>query len=128
VIDVHRRESRQARGWKRDGDEADRGGQAAEGWDDFSDHVARQLVVRSALADLPTTQHEAITLAYFEDLSQTQIAARLGVPLGTVKTRLRAALERLRHVLAPLPGAERAELPVQSAAEEPVSRSVAASR
>ena len=56
--------------------------------------------VASALAELPQTQLEAVTLAYFEGLTQAEIAARLGVPLGTVKGRLRLALDRLR-MLAP---------------------------
>ena len=56
--------------------------------------------VASALAELPPHQLEAVSLAYFEGLTQAEIAARLGVPLGTVKGRLRLALERLR-TLAP---------------------------
>ena len=56
--------------------------------------------VASALAELPPQQLEAVSLAYFEGLTQTEIAERLGVPLGTVKGRLRLALDRLR-TLAP---------------------------
>ena len=56
--------------------------------------------VASALAELPQSQLEAVSLAYFEGLTQAEIAARLGVPLGTVKGRLRLALDRLR-MLAP---------------------------
>ena len=56
--------------------------------------------VASALAELPPQQLEAVSLAYFEGLTQAEIAARLGVPLGTVKGRLRLALDRLR-TLAP---------------------------
>ncbi len=56
--------------------------------------------VAAALAELPRPQLEALSLAYFDGLSQSEIAERLCVPLGTVKGRIRLALDRLR-VLAP---------------------------
>ena len=56
--------------------------------------------VASALAELPRPQLQAVTLAYFDGLSQAEISERLGVPLGTVKGRIRLGLDRLRE-LAP---------------------------
>ncbi len=52
-----------------------------------------------ALAGMPEDERIVIVLAYAEDLSQSEIAERLGWPLGTVKTRTRRALARLRDVL-----------------------------
>ncbi len=50
-----------------------------------------------ALRDLPVKQRELIEQAYFGDLSHSEIAERTGLPLGTIKSRIRLALERLRH-------------------------------
>ena len=55
--------------------------------------------LQAALADMPEAERVVIVMAYGEDLSQTEIAERLGWPLGTVKTRTRRALLRLREVL-----------------------------
>ena len=55
--------------------------------------------VRLALDKLPAAQQEVITLAYYGGFSQSEIAARLGQPLGTVKTRARLALRKLREEL-----------------------------
>lgn len=51
----------------------------------------------AALAALPKSQRELIERAYFGDLSHAEIAAQTGLPLGTIKSRIRLALEKLRH-------------------------------
>lgn len=55
--------------------------------------------LRAALAALPAEQREVLELAYFEGLASPEIAARVGVPVGTVKSRTAAAMARLRRVL-----------------------------
>ncbi len=55
--------------------------------------------VKGALGKLSSAQRQALEMAYFEGLTHTEIAQRTGEPLGTVKTRLRAALESLRRDL-----------------------------
>ena len=63
-----------------------------------------QVLVRRALGDLPPPQRLVLELAYFGGLSQTEIATHLNEPLGTVKTRMRSGMEKLRVTLGPLLG------------------------
>lgn len=58
--------------------------------------------ITGALRTLPDEQREALQLAYFEGLSQSEIAERTGQPLGTVKTRTRLAMQKLRDLLSAL--------------------------
>ena len=59
----------------------------------------REERVRAALAALPEDQLEILQLSFFEDVAHSDIAQRLGLPLGTVKSRIRRALQRLRKTM-----------------------------
>ena len=65
--------------------------------DAWSRLVAEQ--VRTAMAVLPAGQREALTLAYYGGYTQREVAALVGVPLGTVKTRMAAGMRRLKGAL-----------------------------
>mgnify|MGYP003433255944 FL=1 len=67
----------------------------------YSADLERQRLVQEAMASLSAEQRQAIALAYYWGLSQSEIADRLQLPLGTVKTRMRLGMIRLREVLAP---------------------------
>jgi RNA polymerase sigma factor (sigma-70 family) len=67
--------------------------------DDSLDLGQREARIRAALALLPAEQRELVRLAFFEGFSHGDIAARTGLPLGTVKSRLRLAFTRLRRAL-----------------------------
>jgi RNA polymerase sigma-70 factor (ECF subfamily) len=66
--------------------------------EDAATRQARQ-AVQAALAEIPAEQRTALELAYYEGLSHSEIAARTKEPLGTVKTRIRAAMEKLSKQL-----------------------------
>jgi RNA polymerase sigma-70 factor (ECF subfamily) len=66
------------------------------------EHKERRQMIMAALGDLPREQREALELGYFGGLSQSEIAERTGQPLGTIKTRMRLAMQKLRDRLSPL--------------------------
>jgi len=73
---------------------------------DTSEQIVLAHVISQAVATLPLAQRQAIELAYFGGLTQQQIATQTGEPLGTVKSRMRTAMETLRtrlHALRPYP-------------------------
>ncbi|MFD3355054.1 RNA polymerase sigma factor [Streptomyces fradiae] len=63
------------------------------------DEVLDRVLVVDALSRLPHRQREVLCLAFYEDLTQSQIAARTGLPLGTVKSHTRRGLHRLREAI-----------------------------
>lgn len=62
-------------------------------------HQQRRRRIRQALAGIPSKQRQVLELAYFQGLSQSQIAERVGIPIGTVKTRALLGMRKLRTVL-----------------------------
>ena len=67
--------------------------------EELTELALQQHRVRAAISALPPDQQEVLALAYFRGLSHSQIAERLKQPLGTVKTRIRLAMQRLRDLL-----------------------------
>ena len=79
---------------------------ASEASEDVSDAATDVIrseqrgVVNSALSQLPEEQRRPLMLAYFDGLTQSEIATQLGAPLGTVKTRMRSGMMKLRELLS----------------------------
>ena len=66
----------------------------------------RSQILRGLLATLPAAQREALEFAYYRGMSQREIAAHTGIPLGTIKTRLELAMRKMRNAVMALGGAE----------------------
>jgi RNA polymerase sigma-70 factor (ECF subfamily) len=95
AVDVVRREDRRRAAALDDAPVA-----SGDATDEAVELRAERTRVQRALATLTANERESIELAYYGGLSQSEIAERLGVPLGTVKSRMFAGLARLRDVLA----------------------------
>jgi RNA polymerase sigma-70 factor (ECF subfamily) len=94
-IDLFRREGHPEADLAEAAEKADEGPAA----DDEVDRVRSSETLRKALKVLPVEQLEVLQKAFFEDKSHSVIAAEMGLPLGTVKSRIRLALARLRGAL-----------------------------
>jgi RNA polymerase sigma-70 factor (ECF subfamily) len=68
-------------------------------WREVSQVIQRE-TLQKAIATLPDAQRQAVEMAYFDGFTQQEIATRMDVPVGTVKGRLRLAMQRLRALLA----------------------------
>jgi len=87
-------------------DSLDETGAAAVADDDPSPYEQRadaetRTIVTKALSELPDAQRQALALAYYEGLSHTEIAERLSEPVGTIKTRIKLGMSKLRVSLKP---------------------------
>jgi RNA polymerase sigma-70 factor (sigma-E family) len=69
---------------------------------DPADQAGLRLAMRQALLDLPQAQRAVVVLRYYEDMSETQVAAILGCSVGTVRSRANRAVHRLRETLPAL--------------------------
>ena len=98
AVDVVRREQRRRADPLDDAPVA-----AVESTDEDAWLRERRRAVQAALGRLSPDQRQALELAYYGGLSQSELAERLGVPLGTVKSRMFAALARLRDLLGEEP-------------------------
>ncbi|WP_370964662.1 RNA polymerase sigma factor [Amycolatopsis sp. cg9] len=117
VVDLLRARGRR----QRDADAIAAAAPAEEGVAESPERVLDRLVVVDGLSRLPDPQREVLQLAFYADLTHTQIAERTGLPLGTVKSHLRRGMQNLRSQL------DRAPEEVNDAAPGPRSARAARS-
>lgn len=100
AVDTVRREERLRRRQERVSNlEPLLGEDVAEGVVDAAFIGERRKEVRAALETLPSEQRKVLEMAYFDGMTQMQIATEIGIPIGTVKTRTLAAMRKLRRAL-----------------------------
>ena len=100
---IDRVRSHQRRASLYDRYEANAGIESSSGMDTIGDHMARKdasNIVRSAVVTLSPEQREVIELAYFQGLTQTEIASQINKPLGTVKARIRRGVQEMRKTVS----------------------------
>ncbi len=98
AVDVVRREENLRRR-QGPGEASPRGGDSGAQAEGEVGAADRRAQVRAALAELPEAQREALLLAYFGGYTQREVASLVGVPLGTVKTRMATGMRRLRDAI-----------------------------
>jgi RNA polymerase sigma-70 factor (ECF subfamily) len=98
AIDATRSRRHRARAREELLDDERMAGRGGEG-DGYADVLMLRAVVRAALAELPASQRQAIELGYYGGLTHSEIAAQLGEPVGTVKSRMRMGMMKLRELL-----------------------------
>jgi RNA polymerase sigma-70 factor (ECF subfamily) len=102
AVDLLRSRSHQARLREQERTAADSRAMSRAGVEELSDAVALRTAVVNALQNLSPGQRQAIELAYYGGRTQVEVAQELGEPLGTIKSRTREAMDKLRQLRRPL--------------------------